>query len=69
MLFASIRKTEHYRQFHEGEMPWSEVVEVILMSSKSMRKKGNKIEIETDSHYILCELKANVLWVINAKRV
>ena len=69
MLFTSVRKTEHYKQFHEGQVPWSKVIEIILLSSKKMRKKGDKLEIETDEYYILCELKDNVLWVINAKRV
>ena len=68
MLFHSIRKTEHYKTYHEESFPWSEVVGVMLQSSKNMKKKGNKIEIETRKYYILCELKDQTLWVINAKR-
>lgn len=68
MLFKSIKKTEHYKQYHESDVPWSEVVSVIFQSSKNMRKKGNKIEIETGKYYMLCEVKDQTLWVINAKR-
>ena len=66
MHFTEIRKAQHYIDHHENEMPWSKVVEVIL-TTKNKRKKGDKIEIETDRYYLLCELKDNVLWVINAK--
>ena len=68
MFFTEIRKSKHYKEHHEIEVPWSEAVSVILNSSKKMRKKGNKIEIETKTHYVLCEKKDGVLWVINAKR-
>ena len=68
MLFNSIKKTEHYRQNHEENFSWDEVVRIIFQSSKNMKKKGNKIEIETRNYYILCEIKDKTLWVINAKR-
>lgn len=61
MLFNSVRKTEHYKQCHEENFPWSEVVKIIFQSSKNMKRKGNKIEIETKQHYILCELKDQTL--------
>lgn len=66
MHFGSIRKTDHYRKEHEKNFPWSKVIEIIL-TSKNRRKKGNKIEIKAKNHYILCQLKDSVLWVINAK--
>jgi hypothetical protein len=66
MYFKAIRKTEHYKENHEYSFPWSEVVEII-MAAKNPRKKDYKIEIETENHYILCEIKENTLWVINAK--
>ena len=66
MYFTEIRKSQHYVDHHENEMPWSKVVEIIL-TTKNKRKKGDKIEIETDRYYLLCELKDCVLWVINAK--
>ena len=66
--FISIEKTEHYKEEHEQEVPWSEVVEVIFKSSKHIKKKDNKYEIETEKYYILMELKNKVLYVINAKR-
>ena len=68
VFFKGIRKTRHYIENHEDKFPWGDVVEVIFTSSKNMRKKGDKIEIETQKHYILCEIKDQVLWVINAKR-
>ena len=37
------------------------------MTTKNMRKKGDKIEIETDKHYILSRLENDTLWIINAK--
>ena len=66
MYFKGIRKTEHYILYHEKEVPWSKVIEIIL-TTKSKRKKGNKIEIE-NGYYLLCEIKNNTLYVINAKR-
>jgi hypothetical protein len=68
VYFTSIKKTEHYIKEHEQNVPWSEVVEVIFKSSKNIKKKGNKYEIETGKYYILTELKNKVLCVINAKR-
>ncbi len=43
------------------------IIEVI-MTTKNMRKKGNKLEIETPEHYLLCKMEGDVLWVINAKQ-
>ena len=68
IYFTGIKKTEHYVKEHEQNVPWSEVIEVIFKSSKNIKKKGNKYEIETDKYYILMELKNKVLYVINAKR-
>lgn len=65
--FRSIRKTLHYTLYHERNFPWSKVVEIIMMSTKNMRKKGNNLEIETNEHYLLCKVENDVLWVINAK--
>jgi len=64
--FTDIRRTQHYIEYHEREVPWHVVVEIIL-TTKNKRKKGKKIEIETEKHHVLCELKENILWVINAK--
>ena len=68
VYFTEIKKTQHYEENHELDVPWSEVIEVIFKSSKDIRKKGNKYEIEAGNYYILMELKSNVLYVINAKR-
>lgn len=64
--FRGIRKTLHYIIHHEKHFPWSKVIEIIL-KSKHMRKKGDKLEIGTPKHYILCKLENSILWVINAK--
>ena len=66
MHFKSIKKSKHYKEFHEKNFPWSKIIEIIL-TAKNKRKKGNKIEIKTAKNYILYQLKNNVLWVINAK--
>lgn len=68
VYFEEIKKTKHYEEEHEQEVPWSEVIEIIFKSSKSIKKKGNKYEIETDKYYILMKLKNKILYVINAKR-
>ena len=67
VYFDEIRKSKHYVEKHEDEVPWFEVVRVIFKSSKNMRKKGNRIEIEDGKYYILCKLENKVLFVINAK--
>lgn len=67
VYFTDIKKTQHYKDFHEREISWRKAVEIIL-TTKNKRKKKDKIEIETDKYYLLCELKGNILWVINAKR-
>ena len=66
MYFKYIRKTDHYKRYHEKQVPWSKVVEIIL-NTKSKRKKGNKIEME-NGYYVLCGIKNDILYVINAKR-
>lgn len=68
MYFNAIRKTEHYKEHHECFVPWSKVIEII-MTEKNPRKKEDKIEIKTDNYYLLCEIKDNILWVINAKHI
>ena len=66
--FTAIKKTKHYEEYHEQDIPWSEVIEIIFKSSKNIKKKEDKYEIETEKYYILMELKNKVLYVINAKR-
>ena len=68
VYFTKISKTEHYVKEHEQEVPWSEVVEVIFKSSKHIKKKDNKYEIETEKYYILMKLEDKILYVINAKK-
>ena len=68
VYFTSIRKTLHYIIHHEKQFPWSKVIEIIL-KSKHMRKKEDKLEIKTQKYYILCKIENNILWVINAKYI
>jgi len=48
-------------------LAWSEVVRLIY-TIKNKRKIGDKIKIEDNKFYILCELKNKILYVINVKR-
>ncbi len=79
VYFKSIKKSLHYIIHHEKQFPWSKVIEIIL-STKNVRRKGDKLEIETSKYYILCKLEIEtskyyilcklenkVLLVINAK--
>ena len=67
VYFTDIRPTDHYLEEHAKDVPWAEVVEIIL-TTKDPRKKGNKFEIEKRGYYVLFEIKDKVLYVINAKR-
>jgi len=67
MYWKEIRRSEHYELHHKGTLAWNEVIRSIYMI-KNKRKKGDKIEIEDDKFYILCELKDKILYVINVKR-
>ena len=66
MYWEEIRRTKHFDEHHRGTLPWSEVIRLIYVI-KDKRKKGDKIEIEDDKFYILCELRDKVLYVINVK--
>ncbi len=68
VYFTEIKKTTHYVEQHEKEVPWSEVVTLIFSSAKQIRKKGNRYEIENERYYVLMEIKDGVIYVINAKR-
>ncbi len=68
MYFKAIRRTKHYIENHEREVPWNEVYTIVYKAAKYMRKKGDKIEIEFEGYYFLCEMKEGYLYVINAKR-
>jgi len=66
MYFEEIRRSDHFEQYHKGALAWSDVVRLIY-TIKNKRKKGERIEIEDDRFYILCELKDKILYVINVK--
>jgi len=68
VYFTEIYPSEHYIEYHEKDVPWHKVIEIIF-STKNPRKKGDKFEIEDENYYILFEIKNNVLYVINAKKV
>lgn len=67
MYWEEIRRSEHFELYHKGTLPWNEVIRLIYII-KNKRKKGDKIEIEDNKFYILCELKDKILYVINVKR-
>ncbi len=67
MYWTEIKRSEHYEKYHKGTLPWSEVIKLIYLI-KNKKKKGSKIQIENERFYILCEVKENVLYVINVKR-
>jgi len=67
MYFKAIKRSKHFEKYHKGTLAWSDVISIIWLI-KNKRKKGNKVEIEDDRFYILCELKNKVLYVINVKR-
>jgi len=68
VYFIDIRPTDHYLEEHEKDVPWEKVVEIIF-GTKNPKKKGEKFEIEKEGYYILFEIKNNILYVINAKKV
>jgi hypothetical protein len=67
IYFTRIQPTEHYITEHERDVPWHEVVEIIL-STKNPRKKGDNFEIEKNNYYVLFKIEENTLFVINAKK-
>ena len=67
VYFRRIRKTRHYREEHEREVPWHKVVELIF-ATKNPRKKEDVFEIDDGKHYILFTIREGTLYVINAKR-
>ncbi len=68
VYFTNIKPTKHYLEEHNKEVSWDRVVEVIL-TTKNPKKKQDKFEIENNGYYILFEIKNNILYVINAKKV
>jgi len=67
VYFTQICPTEHYQNEHEKDVPWHEVIEIIL-STKNPRKKGDNFEIEKNNYYVLFRIENNILYVINAKK-
>ena len=67
MYWNEIRRSDRFEQYHKGTLAWTDVIRLIY-TIKNKRKKGNKIEIEDNKFYILCELKNKILYVINVKR-
>ena len=67
MYWKEIKKSEHFEQHHKGTLAWNDVI-TLIYKIKNKRKKGNKLEIENDKFYILCELRDQILYVINVKK-
>ncbi len=67
MYWKEIRRSRHFEEYHKGNMAWSDVIRLIY-TLKNKRKKGNKIEIENEKVYILCEIRDSILYVINVKK-
>lgn len=67
MYFKAIKRSKHFETHHKATLAWSDVIRLIY-TIKNKRKKGNKVKIEDNKFYILCELKDEVLYVINVKR-
>ena len=67
MYWEEIKRSDHFEKEHKGTLTWSDVIRLIY-TIKNKRKKGDKIEIEDDRFYILCELKNKILYVINVKK-
>jgi len=67
VYFTEVLPTQHYLDEHQRDVPWDDVVRIIV-STKNPRKKEDKFEIETDNYYILFKIENNALFVINAKR-
>lgn len=66
MYWKKIRKSEHFKEYHEGSLDWNELIHLIY-TLKNKRRKGHNIEIENSRVYILCEIKDKTLYVINVK--
>jgi len=67
IFFTRILPTDHYLENHEKDVPWHEVVEIIL-TTKNPKKMKDCYRIEKDGCYVLFSIKHNLLFVINAKR-
>ncbi len=68
VYFTDIRKTKHYEENHEMQVPLFEITKVIFASQKLMRKKQENIEIETNNYYILFKVEKGIAYILNAKR-
>lgn len=60
MFFEEIKRSEHFKKYHKGSLSWSEIIHLIY-AIKNKRKIDNKIKIENDKVYILCEIKLYML--------
>ncbi len=63
-----IRKTEHYKRYHQKDVPWSVVINTIF-TIKPKRKGKDIFEYKSENFYVLCIREGDVLKVINAKRI
>lgn len=68
MREINIKKTSHYRKYHEKNVPWSKVLMTIFTAKKKTKSK-DIFEYKSDTFYVLCKREKDVLMVINAKRL
>ncbi|MBU2589985.1 MAG: hypothetical protein KKA65_01825 [Nanoarchaeota archaeon] len=59
--------TEHYKRFHEKDVPWEQVLRIIF-TTKSKKKGKNIFEFKNKKFYVLCCKEGDNLKVINAKK-
>ena len=67
MYWKEIRRSDHFEEYHKETLVWSDVVRLIY-TIKNKRKRGDKLQIEDNRFYILCEVKNKILYVINVRK-
>lgn len=68
MFFNKTKKTDHYKKYHEKEVPWHVVLKIIFTAKR--KKKGNNfIEFKSKTYYVLGKIDKGILKIINAKKL
>ena len=68
VYFDKIQPSNHYLEEHQEDVPWDEVI-TVLLSNKAPKKKGKKFEITNNKYYVLFFIKNKTLYIINAKKI
>lgn len=66
--FEKIVKSWHYKTFHEKEVQWSLVLQIISTAKRRIKAK-NIVEFKTKKHYVLGKIEKGKLKIINAKKL